>query len=245
MDGPHSSSNKHVNPGSPERFVLVIEDEPTIIEFLRVGLSYEGWRVVVAADGRSGLNMAVDTSPDLVILDVLLPGLDGFEVCRRLRERGCSFPIIMLTARQDVPDRVHGLNLGADDYITKPFSFDELLARIQAVLRRRGSPIEPVVLHAAEITLNLESREVRRHGQWLELTPTEFALLELFLRNPRMVFTREIILARVWGFEHVGDHNVVDVHISNLREKLGDSDRRLIAAIYGVGYSFRPDETAT
>lgn len=225
--------------------VLVIEDEPTIVEFLRVGLSYEGWRVKVATDGRTGLTMAIDDSPDLIVLDVMLPGLDGFEICRRLRQRGSVLPIIMLTAKTDVPDRVQGLNLGADDYVTKPFSFDELLARIRAVLRRRGSAAEPTLLHLAGITLNLDSWEAHREGRRLELTPTEFALLELFLRNPRRAFTREILFARVWGFEHFGDPNVVDVHISHLREKLGDVDRRLITSIYGVGYSFRPDETIT
>lgn len=238
----HRAPTRSVGDGHTDRCALVIEDEPTIVEFLRVGLSYEGWRVIVATDGRTGLAMAADDAPDLIILDVMLPGLDGFEVCRRLRQRGSTTPIIILSARQDVPDRVQGLNLGADDYITKPFSFDELLARIQAVLRRHGSPTEPVLLTAAGIALNLESREVRRNGRWLDLTPTEFSLLEMFLRHPRRVFARDIIFTRIWGFEHVGEPNVVDVHISHLREKLGDTDRQLITAVYGVGYTFRPDE---
>lgn len=225
-----------------QRCVLVIEDEPTIVEFLRVGLSYEGWDVRIATDGRSGLVMASDEPPDVVILDVMLPDLDGFEVCRRLRERGFTVPIIMLTARQDVPDRVHGLNLGADDYVTKPFSFEELLARIRAVLRRRGSAGEPAILQAAGITINLDSHEALHDGRLLDLTRIEFALLELLLRHPRRAFSRDVLFTRIWGFEQEGESNVVDVHVSHLREKLGDSERRLIRSIYGIGYSFRPDE---
>lgn len=221
--------------------VLVIEDEPTIIEFLRVGMTYEHYEVEVAEDGSSGLALAQQRDFDLIILDVMLPRLDGFDVCRRLRESGYDVPIVMLTARKEVPDRVAGLNLGADDYLTKPFSFDELLARIGAVLRRRGQSIEPPVLRALGLTLKSETHEAYQNDRQLDLTPLEFALLELFMRQPRRVFTRETLLNRVWGYDYVGDTNVVDVHVGHLRDKIGDHERRLIRTVYGVGYSFRPD----
>src|SRR5579859_7956870 len=226
---------------SPLR-VLVIEDEPTITEFLRVGLTYEHSQVEIAEDGLAGLALARQHSPDLIILDVMLPGLDGFAICRQLREAGDQVPIIMLTARKEVSDRVDGLNLGADDYLTKPFSFDELLARMRAVLRRRGQPAEPPVWRAGDLTLKPETHEAYQGGAPLELTPLEFALLELFLSHPRQVFTRETLLNRVWGYDYAGDTNVVDVHVGHLREKIGDRDRRLIRTVYGVGYSFRPDD---
>jgi DNA-binding response OmpR family regulator len=221
--------------------ILIIEDESTIAELLRTGLTYEGFRVSVVSGGEEGLECADKEDFDLVILDLMLPDIDGFEICRRLRLRGNDIPIIMLTARREIPDRIKGLNMGADDYVTKPFSFEELVARIRAVLRRRGSAAEPTQLSAADITLDLEAHEAYKGGKPLELTPTEFALLELFLRHPRRVFTRETLLNRIWGLDYEGDRNVVDVHISNLRRKLGDRERRLIRTIYGIGYSFRPD----
>jgi len=221
--------------------VLVIEDEPTIGEFLRVGLTYEHCLVQIAEDGPTGLSLARRDEWDLIILDVMLPGLDGFQVCRRLRESGHSTPIIMLTARKEVPDRVQGLNLGADDYLTKPFSFDEMLARIKAVLRRRGQTLEPPVLRALDLTVKPESHEAYKGDAPLDLTPLEFALLELFMRHPHRAFTRETLLNRVWGYDYDGDTNVVDVHVAHLRDKLGDRARRLIRSVYGVGYSFRPD----
>jgi DNA-binding response OmpR family regulator len=229
-------------PGVKQLKALLVEDEPTIIEFLRVGLTYEHWLVEVAEDGPSGLILARQHQFDMIILDVMLPGLDGFEVCRHLRLSGNNVPIIMLTARKDVPDRVTGLNLGADDYITKPFSFDELLARIQAVLRRRGQPIEPQALHVLDLTLNPDTHEAYRKNVPLDLTPIEFTLLELFISHPRRVFTRETLLNRVWGYDYSGDTNVVDVHVGHLRDKIGDNERHLIHTVYGVGYSFRPDD---
>lgn len=228
-----------------ELHILVIEDEPTIAESLRVGLTYEGMRVTVTTDGRSGLQVSEDQEVDLVILDLMLPDIDGMVVCRRLRARSSTLPIIMLTARGEVQERVQGLQLGADDYIVKPFSFDELLARVYAVLRRAGVSRPSTVLRIAGLTLDTETREVTLNGRQLELTPTEFALLELFMRHPRRVFTRETLLSRVWGFTYVGDSNIVEVHMSNLREKIGDHERKLIRTIYGVGYCLRPeDETA-
>jgi len=222
--------------------ILVIEDEPTIIEFLRTGLAYEGYRVVVAPDGSTGFNHTNREEFDLIILDIMLPDMDGFEICRRLRARGNDVPIIMLTARQEISDRVTGLDLGADDYVTKPFSFAELLARIRALLRRRGDRIEPSILQAADLVLNTETHEVTKSGEPVHLTPTEFALLELFMQHPRRVFTRETLLNRIWGYDFAGDTNVVDVHISHLREKINDKPPRMIQTIYGLGYAFHPED---
>ena len=236
MDSDHSPQDER-----PLR-VLVIEDEPTIIEFLRVGLRYEKCQVDVAEDGPTGLALARQNDPDVVILDLMLPGLDGFEVCRQLREGGFTAPILMLTARQAVPDRVAGLNLGADDYLTKPFSFEELLARMRAVLRRQGQPAGPTVMRAGGLALRPDTHEAYQSDQPLDLTRIEFALLELFMNHPRQVFTRETLLNRVWGYDYAGDTNVVDVHIARLRDKLGDRARRLIRTVYGVGYSFRADD---
>lgn len=230
--GPRSLRGTHV---------LVIEDESTITEFLRVGLSYEGFQVVVARDGQSGLRLAHDQEPALVILDLMLPDLDGLDVCRRLREWNPDVPIIILTARGEVADRITGLDTGADDYITKPFIFEELLARIRAVFRRRGKIQEPITLRAAGLILNIETHEVTRDGIPLNLTPTEFSLLELFMRHPRRVFTRETLRNRTWGVGYSVDTNVVDVHIHHLRGKFGDEGRQFIRTIYGIGYSFRPD----
>jgi len=224
--------------------VLVIEDEPAIVEFLRVGLSYENYQVAVAEDGVSGLALARAQSFDILILDVMLPGLDGLAVCRRLRETGSDIPILMLTARREVPDRVAGLKTGADDYLTKPFSFEELLARLQALLRRRGKTSRQTALHMGELRLNPETHEVYRGDRPLDLSQLDFALLELFMRHPRHVFRRETLLNRIWGYEYIGDTNVVDVHIAHLRKEIGDSGRRLIQTVYGVGYSFRPDDVA-
>jgi DNA-binding response OmpR family regulator len=228
------------SPSGPR--ILVIEDEPTIIEFLRTGLAYEGYQVAVAADGRSGFEAITNETFDLIILDIMLPDMDGFEICRKLRERGDETPIIMLTARREIEDRVTGLNLGADDYITKPFSFAELVARIRALLRRQGKRADRNILQAADLRLNSETHEVTRAGETIILTPIEFALLELFMQHPRRVFTRETLLNRVWGYDYAGDANVVDVHISHLREKIHDKPPRLIQTIYGLGYAFHPED---
>ncbi|MCS6827719.1 MAG: response regulator transcription factor [Caldilinea sp.] len=226
----------------PSSYVLIIEDEQTIIEFLRVGLAYEGFQVEIACDGWSGLRLFNAQKFDLVILDLMLPDLNGLEICRRLRSANPDVAIILLTAKREIPDRIAGLNLGADDYVTKPFSFEELLARIRAVLRRRGRPQEQAIVTAADIMLNCATHEVHKNGEPIDLTPKEFALLELFMRHPRRVFTRETLLNRIWGFDFAGDTNVVDVHIHHLREKIGDRAKRLIRTNYGLGYSFRPDE---
>jgi DNA-binding response OmpR family regulator len=217
--------------------VLVVDDELTMREFLEMGLGYEGFDVRTAADGLEGLELAHAWGPDLVILDRMLPSLDGLEVCRRLRAGG-EVGVLMLTARGDVDDRVEGLEAGADDYLPKPFTFKELLARARAVLRRRGVALGRILVYA-DLSLDRETREVTRADRTVELTPREFELLELFLGHPRQVFSRETILNRIWGYDFEGDGNVIEVHVSALREKLGDRDRTLIRAVRGVGYTLR------
>jgi two-component system response regulator MprA len=217
--------------------ILVVDDEQPILDFIEMGLQYEGYAVCTAADGHGALDKARREPPDLVILDVMLPGIDGFDVCRRLRAQS-DVPIIMLTARGDVDDRVAGLESGADDYLPKPFMFKELLARVRAQLRRRH-PGAGRVLRFGDMLLNRDTREVQRAGVPIELAPKEFDLLELFMAHPRQVFSREVIMDSVWGYDYVGETNVIDVHIRYLREKLGDSDRSLIRTVRGVGYSLR------
>ncbi len=222
--------------------ILVVEDEPTITEFLRVGLGYEGYEVTIAPDGITGLRKAEEGNFDLIILDIMLPDMDGFKVCRRLRSKGDDTPIIMLTALTDVADRVAGLDSGADDYIPKPFSFEELLARIRVQLRRRGKFEERTILKAGDLLLNTETREVTKGGRHVHLTPTEFEMLKLFMSHPKRVFSKETLLTRIWGYDYAGDANIVEVHVSHLREKLGDRPPRLIKTVYGVGYAFHPEE---
>ncbi len=217
--------------------VLVVDDELTMREFLEMGLGYEGFEVRTAADGPDALETARAWSPDLVILDRMLPGIDGLEICRRLRAGG-DVGILMLSARGAVDDRIAGLDAGADDYLPKPFTFKELLARVRAVLRRRGIVLGRV-MSVGDLSLDRETREVTRGERTVGLTPREFELLELFLGHPRQVFSREAILNRVWGYEYEGDANVIEAHVSALRDKLGDRDRTLIRSIRGVGYTLR------
>jgi DNA-binding response OmpR family regulator len=226
-----------IEPAAAQR-ALVVDDEETIVEFLSMGLRYEGWEVDVAMDGPGALEVAAQRRHDLVILDVMLPGLDGFAVCRRLRDSS-DVPIIMLTARGELEDRVAGLDGGADDYLVKPFRFQELLARIRAVLRRHN-PAAGRVLTAGDVRLDRDTHEVERDGRLVELTPREFDLLELLMAHPRQVLSRETILNRLWGYDFAGDTNVVDVHIGAVRRKLGDADHALVRTVRGVGYSFRP-----
>ncbi len=225
--------------------ILVIEDDPVITDFLCTGLKYEGYELTSRTAGKAGLDALQQTTFDLIILDVMLPDIDGFEVCRRIRDRGSDIPILILTVKKEISDRVKGLDSGADDYLTKHFSFDELLARIRALLRRRGKISKNRKLQADAIVLNLETREVSRKGKRIDLTPTEFGLLELFMRHPHRVFTRETLLNRVLGYDYDGGTNIIDVHISHLRNKLGDRPPRLIRTIYAVGYAFYPEETGT
>jgi DNA-binding response OmpR family regulator len=221
--------------------ILVIDDEFKIADFVRRGLTYEGYTVDVAYDGESGLIQARRDPPDLVILDVMMPGLDGFEVCRRLRAGDHSdVPILMLTARDAVRDRVAGLDAGADDYLVKPFAFDELLARIRALLRRRQPVSEVQVLRFADVSANLSTREVRRGERLVSLTAKEFDLLELFMRHPRQVLTRDTIYDHVWGYDFGGESNIIEVYVRYLRSKLeADGEPRLLQTVRGVGYALR------
>ncbi len=215
--------------------ILIIEDDEGIVRVLRRALSYEGYTVDTALDGENGLHMARDHHPDLVILDLMLPGMDGIEVCQRLRSGG-STPILMLTAKDAVQDRVQGLDAGADDYMTKPFELDELLARLRALLRRTQLDRAPV-LSFADLILDTSTRQASRKNRIIPLTAKEYDLLELFLRHPRQVLTREMIFDRVWGYDFGGESNVLDVYIRYLRQKLEiEGEMRLIHTVRGVGY---------
>jgi len=220
--------------------ILIIEDDLVISEFLSTGLKYEGYEVSVSNTGKEGQKMIRKESFDFLILDIMLPDINGFDLCQRVRSFGFDIPILMLTVKKDVADRIKGLDSGADDYLTKPFSFDELLARIRALLRRSGHIPESKVLQAGDIILNVETLEVCLGGKPVELTPTEFYLLELFMQHPRKVFTRETILNRVLGYDYDGGTNIIDVHISHLRRKIGDSKANLIRTIHSIGYTFYP-----
>jgi len=224
--------------------ILVIEDDTGIANTLQRGLVYEGYRVTLAYDGPEGLEAARDYPPDLVILDWMLPGLDGLEVCRRLRAAS-NVPILMLTAKESVSDRVAGLDAGADDYLVKPFAFDELLARIRALLRRAGPPAAEV-LHFADLLLDTGTRQARRGKRVIDLTAKEYELLELFMRHPRQVLTREVIYDRVWGYDFGGESNVIEVYIRYLRRKMeAAGEPRLIHTVRGVGYVLREEEPVT
>ena len=221
--------------------ILIVEDEEQIASFLRRGLTYEGYEVETAADGASALAKARDARPDLVVLDLMLPGMDGLEVCRRLRTAHSSLPILILTARDSVSDRVQGLDAGSDDYMVKPFALAELLARVRALLRRAG-PGEPEVLQFADLKLDTGTRQVYRAETRIELTSKEFDLLELFLRHPKQVLTRETIYDRVWGYDFGGESNIIEVYIRYLRQKLeADGRSRLLFTVRGVGYVLREE----
>jgi two-component system, OmpR family, response regulator MprA len=218
--------------------ILIIEDDPAILKVLQRGLAYEGYTVDVATDGRTGLNLAHDHHPDLVILDWMLPGMDGLEVCRRLRLQG-GLPILMLTAKDTIQDRVQGLDAGADDYIVKPFNLDELTARIRALFRRTQTERNQVY-QFADLTMDSDSRQVTRGKRLVPLTAKEYELLELFLRHPRQVLTREVIFDRVWGYDFGGESNVLEVYIRYLRQKLElENEPRLIHTVRSVGYVLR------
>ena len=215
--------------------ILVVDDDPEIVSFVRRGLAYEGYKVDTAADGSEALAKAREKEPDLVILDIMMPGIDGIEVSKRLRQGG-DVPILMLTAKGTVADKVVGLESGADDYLVKPFAFDELLARVRALLRRR-QPGKEETLRFSDLSLNTATREVKRGNDPIELTAQEFDLLELFIRHPRQVLKRDLIYERVWGYDFEGESNVIEVYIRYLRSKLEVRDRpRLIHTVRGVGY---------
>ena len=218
--------------------ILVIEDDEAILAFLRRGLAYDGYIVDTATDGQTGLILAADNPPDLVVLDWMLPGIDGLEVCRRLRSSN-NVPILMLTARTSVNDRVQGLDAGADDYLVKPFNLDELLARIRALLRRT-MPERPEKYEFSDLILDTGTRQATRINRVIDLTAKEYELLELFLRNPRQVLSREVIYDEVWGYDFGGESNIIEVYIRYLRQKLEeDNEARLIHTVRGMGYVLR------
>jgi len=221
--------------------ILVVDDERAVRESLQRALELEGYEIELAADGREALARLEngEPQPDAVILDVLMPVIDGLEVCRRLRRSGNRVPVLMLTARDEIENRVAGLDAGADDYVPKPFALEELVARIRALLRRTSGTSDDI-LRFADLELDPGTREVRRNGDPIELTRTEFALLELFMTNPRQVLTRSIIFERVWGYDFGFASNSLDVYIGYLRRKTEAGDKpRLIQTVRGVGYALR------
>jgi two-component system response regulator MprA len=223
--------------------VLVVDDDPDVRDSLRRSLTFEGYTVETAADGHAALSAIAAERPDAVVLDLQMPGLGGLETCRRLRERGDDVPVLMLTARDATRDRVTGLDAGADDYLPKPFALEELLARLRAVLRRttaRAAPDTAGILTFEDLQLDPATRRASRAGQEIVLTRTEHTLLELFLRHPRQVLTRQQILSEVWGYDFDPGSNTLDVYIGYLRRKTEENDRsRLLHNVRGVGYALR------
>ncbi|MFS0870124.1 response regulator transcription factor [Paenibacillus xylanilyticus] len=224
--------------------ILIVDDDEKIVSMLRRGLAFEGYEVQTASNGAEGLSKLMDKEPDVVVLDVMMPQIDGFEVCRRLREAGSKVPVLMLTAKDEVQSRVTGLDTGADDYLVKPFALEELLARVRALLRRKSdiadTPDNRLVYE--DIILDNDSREVMRDGQRLELTAKEFELLNLFMQNPKRVLSRDLIMDKIWGYDYSGESNVLEVYIAMLRQKTEEyGGKRLIQTIRGAGYILRGD----
>jgi DNA-binding response OmpR family regulator len=214
--------------------VMVVDDEESILDFITMALEHEGYQVITATTGSNALELFQQERPQLVVLDWMLPDLDGLQVCQRLRQVS-SVPVLMLTARGEWEDRVKGLDAGADDYLAKPFKYQELLARLRAILRRSGA--DPgSLLTFADLALNSSNRTVLKGDQPVELTHREFELLEFLMRNPRQLVTREKLLTQIWGWDYEGNANVVEVHLSSLRAKLHDQDRKLIRTVRGAGY---------
>ena len=244
-NGPMTSERER---GQEPARILVVEDEPSISGFVRRGLIYEGYDVDVVEDGKTALRSVADRQPDLMVLDIMLPEIDGIEVCRRIRaleaaESRRPIPILMLTARDAVSDRIAGLEPGADDYLIKPFAFDELLARIRAIMRRArpaGAAADSERLTFDDLILDLGARTAVRAGRQIELTPREFDLLTLFLRHPNQVLPRGTIMSRIWGDDYFGDSNVLEVFVGNLRRALeSGGEERLVQTVRGVGYVLR------
>jgi heavy metal response regulator len=222
--------------------ILLVEDEKKVASFVQRGLEAEHYSVDVAYDGEAGLARLFDGDYDLVILDVMLPKRDGLSLLREARKRGVQIPMLLLTARDTLPDKVAGLDQGADDYLTKPFAFEELLARVRALLRR-GAPTQPVTLTLADLSLDPSSRQVTRTGKKIELTAKEFALLEFFLRNPGRVLSRALIAQHVWGVDFDTFTNVIDVYVKYLRKKIdADFEPKLIHTVRGAGYVLKESE---
>ena len=216
--------------------IIVIDDDLKIASMMRRGLTFEGFDVKVANNGREGLMQILEQLPELVILDVMMPGIDGLEVCRRLRKDG-NIPILMVTGRDSVSDRVAGLDTGADDYLVKPFAFEELVARVRALLRRTANQNTEEFIRFADLTLDLASRSAVRNQRIIELSTTEFNLLELFMQNPKRVLARDLIMEKVWGYNFQGESNVLEVYVGYLRQKLEQQKQpRLIHTVRGLGY---------
>ena len=230
---------------SPEARLLIVDDEPNIVELLSASLRFVGFEVSTATDGVEAIRQARRNRPDLLILDVMMPGLDGFDVVRMLRAEGLRMPVLFLTARDATADRVTGLTLGGDDYVTKPFSLEEVIARIRAILRRAGSgaETEPAQLRFADIELDDDIHEVRKAGELVELSPTEFKLLRYFMRHPGRVLSKTQILEHVWHYDFNGDTGVIESYVSYLRRKLDTSEPRLLHTVRGVGYVLRVPRT--
>ena len=224
--------------------ILVVEDERKVASFIKRGLEAANYSVDVEYDGESGLKRLRDADYDLVVLDVMLPKLDGLSIMKKIRQRQVKVPVLLLTARVTIADKVMGLDLGADDYLTKPFAFEELLARVRALLRRGATPL-PAVLAVADLTLDPVTREVSRGGKRIDLTPKEYALLEFFLRRRDQVLSRALIAQHVWGVNYDTFTNVIDVYVNYLRKKIdGDSDLKLIHTVRGVGYVLKEEPSA-
>nr|WP_143194111.1 response regulator transcription factor [Micromonospora sp. CB01531] len=230
--------------GEPVR-VLVVDDEPTLTDLLAMALRYEGWEVTTAGNGTAAITTARQVKPDVVVLDVMLPDLDGFQVLRRLREETPSVPVLFLTARDAVEERIAGLTVGGDDYVTKPFSLEEVIARLRALLRRSGFAVatrEEAVLTVGDLSLDEDSHEVRRGADLITLTATEFELLRYLMRNPRRVLSKAQILDRVWNYDFGGQANVVELYISYLRKKIDAGREPMIHTLRGAGYVLKPAE---
>ena len=226
--------------GSPIR-VLVVDDEPSLTELLTIALRYEGWVVTAAATGAQAVRAASQTQPDAIVLDIMLPDFDGLEVMRRIRTTQPNVPVIFLTARDALPDRIAGLTAGGDDYVTKPFSLEELVARLRALLRRSGmaSSLRESILRVGDLTLNEDSHEVTRGKTTINLTATEFELLRFLMRNPNRVMSKTQILDRVWHYDFGGQMNVVELYISYLRKKIDAGQKPMIHTLRGAGYLIR------
>ena len=224
--------------------ILIVDDDSRVTSALHRTFAYEGYQVSTATNGEGALAIARTKSPDLVILDLMLPGIDGLEVCRRLRTADDGIAVLMLTARDAVADRVAGLEIGADDYLVKPFALEELLARVKALLRRRNPPdVTREVLCFADLELDTATRQAKRGNRTIELSTTEYELLALFLRNPRVVLTRNVLMDRIWGRDFEGGPNVLEVYIGHLRNKLEQhGEKRLIQTVRGAGYVLRTTE---
>jgi two-component system alkaline phosphatase synthesis response regulator PhoP len=223
--------------------ILVIDDELHIVELLKYNLETNGYKVIYALNGKDGLNLAIDKKPDLILLDIMLPEMDGFDVCKEIKKRQQidDIPIIMLTAKSEEFDKILGLELGADDYITKPFSVRELLARIKVVLRRNIKDEPSDILSISNLVLDMDKHEVTKDGKKIDLTLKEFELLKLLVLNKGKVLTRDFLLDKVWGYEYYGETRTVDVHVRHLRQKIEDDDRnpRYVETVRGIGYKFK------